>query len=1214
MSEKLVSTDWIFDGRKRLSRLSMILLMSSVTFAYGQETTAESSAVAQDTDTDEVYMLSPFTVESSKDVGYMATQTLSGTRLRTSMRDIGSSISVATEELLKDLNATDNSTLMQYMLGAEMGGERSYSMPDYGGGTTVSDSFRSASSSTRVRGLANADNTLDYFLTDVNWDGYAVERIDMQRGPNAILFGLGSPAGIINATLRSAQFGENAGTVEFQTRSYNSPRASIRYNLVVLPDELAVMGGYLNDKRNYRQKPAYEDVERAYGAVRYAPRFLQSEMSNFTIEVKGERGKSNSNRPRWVTPGDCITQFWDPIEKGGLGGLSMDPVATQDSTGRLGHGQLNETVQYNPETGELDWKNYPNPYYIPSLTTIAPGPVAIFSDPNSSTQNQTIIDPTVNTYWGINSEGVRDGSIDYPSGGFMWLRNYNSFATSAKLPYYETGSYKNRTLTDSSIYDYYNKLLDGDNKHEFSDFHYINGSLRHTFAHNQFGYEISAYRESYNNGQEGTLGDQSLQIDFNRTLPDGSPNPNLGRAYVMNDYRWLNNRNKSVRDAYRASVFAEYDFRKHGDSWFWNSLGKHLFNGVYSKERHRTASISFARYGFEDSFAAWQLPEFANTGRPYSYDDWNLNLQAIHYLSGSLLDQSSAAGSHISPLTSMQVPQSGIYRTFNDTWNAPNVDPAAAWVTPKGIDSTQSENPANYIGWTTMNLPIVDIWKSGRWTNYLNNATKTKSEVESRALVWQGKFFNESLVAMYGWRRDISKSVTVVAPARTDAKGNSIGFKNYYATTFVYPDDWTGTTGDSQTYSLALHVDELKGMGWLPFKMSLYYNKSENFQASSARIDITNKPISNPRGSTKDLSLFLATKDDRFSFRVGKFTSSVTNVNADILPGVWAVGNFYERGTEAANKFYYNLKNGGKTLASQATEEEQQYDLENPSWSRDWNMAVVGGQTQEEENAICNAWYDFLKATPQGIYDAFGLTGIKEAYSGNPQDVTITQKANLAFTQDVVSKGYEFEFSALPLQNWRITLNASKTDAVRSNIGGKALSDWVALVDNAIAGKAGQLYRWGSSTMKDDWAYFRDQYSLAKLLDGQKQPDIRQWTFNIINNYDFREGLLKGVNVGCAYRWADKSAIGYPYMENETGETVHDLKHPYYGPSEKFFDGWVGYGRQIGDKYFWRIKLNVQNIFASRDLIPLNTQPDGTVGAWRIAPPRTFELSTSIDF
>ena len=56
---------------------------------------------------EEVYDLSPFTVDETGDIGYSATSTLAGTRLNTNLRDIGASISIVNEEFLDD-TASDN--------------------------------------------------------------------------------------------------------------------------------------------------------------------------------------------------------------------------------------------------------------------------------------------------------------------------------------------------------------------------------------------------------------------------------------------------------------------------------------------------------------------------------------------------------------------------------------------------------------------------------------------------------------------------------------------------------------------------------------------------------------------------------------------------------------------------------------------------------------------------------------------------------------------------------------------------------------------------------------------------------------------------------------------------------------------------------------------------------------------------------------------------
>src|SRR5829696_5027913 len=51
----------------------------------------------------EVVELSPFTVNTTSDVGYVAENTLAGSRLNTRLRDTASSVAVFTKEFLDDL-------------------------------------------------------------------------------------------------------------------------------------------------------------------------------------------------------------------------------------------------------------------------------------------------------------------------------------------------------------------------------------------------------------------------------------------------------------------------------------------------------------------------------------------------------------------------------------------------------------------------------------------------------------------------------------------------------------------------------------------------------------------------------------------------------------------------------------------------------------------------------------------------------------------------------------------------------------------------------------------------------------------------------------------------------------------------------------------------------------------------------------------------------
>ncbi len=379
------------------------------------------NAQAQQADTttegdENVILMSPFEVQESEQVGYLATTTLAGTRLKTELRDVGSAISVVTKEFLDDTGATSNDTLLTYTTGTETGG----TFGNFGGGSAdgaEEANFRSPHTNNRVRGLDSADNTRNFFLTDIPWDSYNVDRVDIQRGPNAILFGIGSPAGIINANVEGADFLDNRGEVEARYGSFGTHRASFNYNHILLEDQLAVRVAGLYDAEKFRQDDAYETDRRGYIALRYTPDFLATDNMKTTLKFSFERGNIKSNRPRVRPPEDQITPFFNPDTAG------VDPKQTYSIVGAwTPDGVLNSgSADYNPQIDQI---------FGPSI--------AFFDDVNSGSATYVSFPETqMSDNFSINSNGeLVGGEIDgisfHRPVGIIGFRDY---ALRAGLPF-----------------------------------------------------------------------------------------------------------------------------------------------------------------------------------------------------------------------------------------------------------------------------------------------------------------------------------------------------------------------------------------------------------------------------------------------------------------------------------------------------------------------------------------------------------------------------------------------------------------------------------------------------------------------------------------------------------------------------------------------------------------------------------------------------------
>jgi hypothetical protein len=77
---------------------------------------------AQEDDNEDIFELSPFSIEASEVDGYMAQTTLAGSRIRSNVRDLGASIAIITQEFMEDTGATDGESLLMFVGNVEVAG------------------------------------------------------------------------------------------------------------------------------------------------------------------------------------------------------------------------------------------------------------------------------------------------------------------------------------------------------------------------------------------------------------------------------------------------------------------------------------------------------------------------------------------------------------------------------------------------------------------------------------------------------------------------------------------------------------------------------------------------------------------------------------------------------------------------------------------------------------------------------------------------------------------------------------------------------------------------------------------------------------------------------------------------------------------------------------------------------------------------------------
>lgn len=780
---------------------------------------------------EETVVLSPFVVEASEDDGYRAKATLAGTRIRTELKDVGASVSAITEKFLQDTNSNRVEDLLVYTVGTEVAGQGGNYLGQ-GDSTFLTDTNRTSPiANTRVRGLAEADNTRDFFLSDIPWDSYNIGRVDLQRGPNSILFGIGSPAGIVNSSVNSAAF-KNSGEIENVVSSYQSVRFSADLNRVLLQDELAVRASYLRDDAEFRQNPAFRNDHRTFFALRFDPKLLNGGSARTSLRVSYENGNVKSNLPRNTPPLDAITPWFNHLNQ-----LTVDARVS------------NDVASTQP------WLGAPG-------NRVFDGVITTFNDGGQGFAFPAKVQPWPDT--GTPVPGTIVGN-----NGLKGIGSFDVFANRSGLPGSTISAFKARSLGDSSVFDFFNNLIEGPNKAEFNDFKAFNAALTQTFFHDKLGVEFAYDYQQARWGFANFLsGDgAAVTVDIISTLLDGTPNPNVGRPLVIagggsaGGY-WEGR----TRNTARVTAFADLDFRDLAgkDSFLGRVFGRNTLTGLYSTQHINDENRDYSRYYLANSFGP-------NVGQGAVGQASRDDIFYV-YLGNSLLGQSTAAGIGLTGVKNALTPQPTNITVYNNLANT----------------------------FQSIPLDIVNNSLASDDNKTYRRARKTRESIASTALVWQGYWFDGAVVPMIGYRHDNDNFKD--AGNAPDLGG---GLVNPQAPQWQLPDEGTVATGNSTTYSLVVHTPEFIKRH-LPLGLDLggFYNQSDNFQPKSGRRDIMGDAIANPAGKTKEWGLTLSALDDRVYLKAARYKTKVNN--ADVSGGIFGqylIGANEAWGQRAAYKF-----------------------------------------------------------------------------------------------------------------------------------------------------------------------------------------------------------------------------------------------------------------------------------------------------------------------
>jgi outer membrane receptor for ferric coprogen and ferric-rhodotorulic acid len=180
---------------------------------------ATKQAAEAATTREEVVSLSPFEVRAEA-TGYFQSNTMSGTRLNSKIEDLGQSITVMTKEQMQDFAMLDINDMFDHLASTE--GTSSYSdfVVDRTGAVTDNVSL-DPNNANRVRGIGRANIAFNNIATTgrVPVDPLWMDSLELSRGPNANIFGLGEAGGTVNQVPATANLSRNFSRLDTRVDS-----------------------------------------------------------------------------------------------------------------------------------------------------------------------------------------------------------------------------------------------------------------------------------------------------------------------------------------------------------------------------------------------------------------------------------------------------------------------------------------------------------------------------------------------------------------------------------------------------------------------------------------------------------------------------------------------------------------------------------------------------------------------------------------------------------------------------------------------------------------------------------------------------------------------------------------------------------------------------------------------------------------------------------
>ncbi|HLP03296.1 MAG TPA: TonB-dependent receptor [Opitutaceae bacterium] len=1136
---------------------------------------------------EDIVVLSPFeVVEDTR--GYFAANSMSGTRFNSKLEDLGSSITVITKSLMSDFAMLDVNDVFMYTASTE--GTATYTdyVMDRGGQLTDNVQMNPAGAN-RVRGISSANPTLDNFELSgrVPIDPLIIDAIEVSRGPNSTISGLGNPGGTVNQVSASANLQRTRGQMVARVDALGGYRGSIDWNQVLIPGKLAIRVSDSQQKDEFVRKPSGVTTERLNVMLKAQP------FKGTTITGSVFSYKMHGNRPNFTPPRDYVS-YW--LESGSPG---WDPTTGFITSGGTRYGMTSLT-NGTPLAGS-------SISYSTSAATLGLVPSYFSAVGGAFTRANLYIDQSGITYWQAPTNNT--GVTPTTGGGLIRLMG----TSSSDLKSSTVGRYDaqplwttTKSVSSKELYDWseinlsaVNRLRDETETYIFRVDQIILDTPQHFLAG-----QVAVLREDSERYQRTPLGNSSnsgqtgqLWVDVNLKNLDGSVNPNFGRLFMgtgepitrLLPQRW---------DAARAQLAYRLDLSKEQDWKKW--IGSHTFSPYFEFKERVSRS-----YGYRDvltSDHSWtavgQNGFTANTGRAIQANvvggpqaGPNILRQFYRYYVGD-------AGTG----KVQYAPSTFAYGNYSFNWGT-----TGNW---RHEDATLGE------------LATTDT------TGGNNNQ---KQRIYTPGAVLQSFLLDGRFVTTFGVRRDRVFTKNGLTPVLLTDGNTAFDYERIDS----WQDSWKFASGDTKSVSAVARpfrdLGVFKSMassssGMSRFVSELFrgmafsYNKSDNFLVQSTAVDLYLNDLPNTTAKGTDYGIWLNLFD----------------------------GKLVVRATSWDNK-QYNIRNGDANTVAQRVmrmdfdvsgDSYQLYDRAN-GWARalnpTWSDAQVTAYIADVMK-IPTALYDsmlekFRAGQIAATNDVYGK-GVELEINYNPTrnwsiaaSVTKTESKNM----NVSSTVQQWIDERMPVWTSIVDPNTNPNVTYGTDAANRGWTVASQTLPVANPNHLWWIHRYGTSgqsASENFQTFVVAPYAVLREQEGKSLPSVRKYNVRLNTSYQLAgitdHPILKKFKVGGAIRWEDRGAIGFYGEDYAQWKDLAvaarpkilklDPNNPVWDSSHAYFDLMLSYKTKLWkEKVDATFQINARNLGEHGELRAIGVFPDGEPNAYRIFDPQQFIFQVTFD-